>query len=90
MSYQGRKNTMKNRFSQESLKKQSMTIGEYVERLEERRQYPARIINGVMEVCFMGHYISVEEFDKLVPAPIVHSFAHDISNVDTTRKWLIS
>ena len=80
---------MKNRYSAEAMHKQSMTICEYVERLEERRSYPARIINGVMEVCLHGHYVSVEEFDKLVPPPIVHSFAHDISNVDKTRTWML-
>ena len=87
--YHGRNKTHKNKFHSDNMRKQSMSISEYVERLEDRRSYPARMINGVLEVSMNGHFVSLEEFDKLVPAPIVHSFSHDITNVDKTKAWML-
>jgi len=88
MSYQGRSRT-KNRFHEANKHKQYISIANYVERLEERKQCPARIVNGEMEILFHGHWVTPEEFDKCLPEPIVISFSFDATNVDKTRAFLI-
>ena len=79
----------KNKFHSDNMHKQAMTVCQYLERMEERRMCPAKIINGELMVQLHGHWISEEEFDKLLPPPIVHSFSTDITNCDKTKAWML-
>jgi hypothetical protein len=79
----------KNKFHTDNAKRQIMSIVEYVERKMERKNAPGKILNGEMFVMLHGHWVTKKEFDKYLPEPIVHSFNHDITNVDNSGKWVI-
>lgn len=80
--------TIKNKFADCNKGKNSMSVGEYLEKIYYRNSFGARCINGVCEVDFHGHWISLEQFNELVPIPVVAHFSHDKTNIDGTRKWM--
>ena len=69
--------------------KNSMSVSEYVSRNEERRMCPGKIKNGEMFVFWNGSWVSAEFFNSAIPAPIVHSFLNDVTNIDSTHKWML-
>ncbi len=66
----------------------TVSIREHLEKIAYRSSFPARCINGGVQVNFHGHFISVEEFNKLVPLPIVNNFNTDLTNVDKTKSFM--
>lgn len=89
MSYSSGRSGKKNKFSPINAYKYA-SIEKYVERIEERRQAPGRLRNGIMEVLVHGcHWVSVEEFERIMPAYIVQSFSQDSSNCDKTKSFLL-
>lgn len=63
-------------------------IGEYVQQMEEYKNYPGKIRRGKMFILFHGKWISKGEFDKLVKPPKITSFVVNPNNSDKTKSWL--
>ena len=80
--------SIKNRFHENNIAARVMSIGEYIERNNERLYAPGRIINGVMEVQIHGHWISKDDFDKYYPPLSIDNMQACKTNPDTTKKWM--
>lgn len=81
-------NSIKNKFAECNKGKQSMGIGEYIEKKQFRKNVLWRLISGEMFVELNGVLITEEMFNRLFPEPVVPHFNHDITNIDSTRKWM--
>jgi len=70
------------------VKKHDRGIGDYLERLREWEEYPARITNGEMLIKVGETWYSKNIFDNTFKKPFVMDFLGDATNPDGTKNWM--
>lgn len=78
----------KNNQRQKTGKPGQLSMTEYFKIKSFWDSFPGRISpDGNMKVYYFGEWISLEEFNKLVPLPSFPDFKANLNNPDKTRLW---
>ena len=64
---------------------QPTLIQDYVEAKAEWTNYPAKIINGEMQIFVHGHWVDKKEFDNFFPMPNPTTFIQKREDIDSTH-----
>lgn len=88
MSYQGRNRTIKNPNATTNKGKRSITVSEYIQRNEFRKNRTWRLSGGKWYVDCEGVWLLEKDFNRLFPIPIVPNFNHDVTNADRRNIYL--
>lgn len=83
-----RNRTKKNRFAKSNEGKQLMTVSEYIERMEFRKNRTWTLNDNKWYVDCEGVLLAEKDFNRLFPAPVVFSFNHDITGIDSRKSYL--
>lgn len=80
--------SIKQKYAECNKGKQSMSVGEYLERINFRKNRTWTLLDGQWFVEVAGMILGEEDFNKLYPAPVVPTFTYDRTNCDGSKKWM--